>query len=59
MSTLAADARLEASRAESRAHRVARRRRYWSSLGTAALSAVIVVWTLAPLYNMVLISLEP
>jgi multiple sugar transport system permease protein len=27
--------------------------------GTVVLSAVIVVWTLVPLYNMVLISLEP
>jgi len=59
MSTLAANARLEASRAESRAYGVARRRRYLSGLGTAALSAVIVVWSLAPIYNMVLISLEP
>jgi hypothetical protein len=58
MSTITVGARLEASRAESRAHSVARRRRYWSSLGTAALSALILVWSLAPSYNMVLISLE-
>ena len=58
MSTITVGARLEASRAESRAHSVARQR-YLSGLWTAVLSAVIVVWSLAPIYNMVLISLEP
>jgi len=36
-----------------------RYRRYLSTAGTAALSAVLIVWTLVPIYNMVLISLEP
>ena len=58
MSTIAADARL-ATRASSRAHSSERLRRYLRNLGTFVLSTVIVVWTLAPLYNMVLISLEP
>ena len=58
MSTIAADARL-APRASSRAHSSERLRRYLRNLGTWVLSTVIVVWTLAPLYNMVLISLEP
>ena len=58
MSTIAADARL-ATRASSRAHSAERLRRYLRNLGTFVLSAVIVVWTLVPLYNMVLISLEP
>jgi len=58
MSTIAADARL-ATRASSRAHSSERLRRYLRNLGTLVLSTVIVVWTLAPLYNMVLISLEP
>ena len=43
----------------SRAHSSERLRRYLRNLGTLVLSTVIVVWTLAPLYNMVLISLEP
>jgi multiple sugar transport system permease protein len=58
MSTIAADARLS-SRALSRAHSSVRLRRYLRNAGTVVLSAVIVVWSLAPIYNMVLISLEP
>ncbi len=58
MSTIAAEARL-AARASSRARSSERLRRYLRNLGTLVLSAVIVVWTLVPLYNMVLISLEP
>ena len=58
MSIIAADARLS-SRAVSRAHASVRRRRYLSLAGTAVLSAVLVVWSVAPIYNMVLISLEP
>jgi len=58
MSTIAADARL-ASRTSSRARSSERLRRYLRNLGTLVLSAVILVWTLVPLYNMVLISLEP
>jgi len=60
MSTIAADARLS-SRAASQAqvHGALRRRRYLNIAGTALLSMVIVVWSLAPIYNMVLISLEP
>jgi len=59
VSTIAAEARLESSLASSRAHRAVRRRRYLSNAGTLVLSVVIVVWTLAPIYNMLLISLEP
>jgi len=58
MSTLAADAPLS-SRAMARAHSSVRLRRYLSAAGTLVLSALIIVWTLAPIYNMVLISLEP
>ena len=57
MSTIAADAL--ATRASTRTHSAVRRRRYLTSAGTALLSLVIIVWTLAPIYNMVLISLEP
>ena len=58
MSTITADARLS-SRALSRAHSSVRRRRYLNNAGTVVLSVVLVVWSLAPIYNMVLISLEP
>jgi multiple sugar transport system permease protein len=58
MSTIAADARLASSRAVTEA-RAVRRRRYLSKAGVALLSVAIVVWSLAPIYNMVLISLEP
>ena len=58
MSTITAEARL-ASREVSRARSSVRRRRYLSHAGTLVLSLALVVWTIAPLYNMVLISLEP
>jgi multiple sugar transport system permease protein len=58
MSTIAADARL-APRAVARTHRAERRRRYLSKAGVAVLSVILVVWSIAPIYNMVLISLEP
>jgi multiple sugar transport system permease protein len=59
MSTITMDARLTASRAIARARRVVRIRRYVATAGTVALSAVLIVWTLLPIYNMVMISLEP
>jgi multiple sugar transport system permease protein len=59
MSTIAADARLASSRAVSRAHRSVRRRRYLSNAGTLVLSVALLVWTILPIYNMVMISLEP
>ena len=34
-------------------------RPYLSRLGTAVLSVLLIVWSLGPIYNMVLISLEP
>jgi len=58
MSTIAADARLASSRALTQT-RAVRRRRYLSNAGVLLLSVVLVVWSLAPIYNMVLISLEP
>ena len=59
MSTIAAEARLASSRTATRARRAVRLRRYLSHAGVLVLSVMIVVWTLAPIYNMVLISLEP
>jgi multiple sugar transport system permease protein len=58
MSTITAEARL-ASRATARAYSSVRLRRYLSTIGTVILSTVIIVWTLLPIYNMVMISLEP
>jgi multiple sugar transport system permease protein len=58
MSTLTADARLS-SRVLPRAHSSVRRRRYLNNAGTLVLSVALVVWSLAPIYNMLLISLEP
>jgi multiple sugar transport system permease protein len=58
MSTITADTRLS-SRAMARTHGAVRRRRYLANAGTLLLSVVIVVWSVAPIYNMVLISLEP
>jgi len=59
MSTITADARLASSRAVTRANRGVRRRRYLEAAGTLVLSAAIIVWTIVPIYNMVMISLEP
>ena len=59
MSTIAEHATLASGRAVSRALRAARYRRYLSNAGVAALSVILVVWTITPIYNMVLIALEP
>src|SRR5262249_40316849 len=40
-------------------HRSMRRRRYLTNAAALALAAVLVVWTLAPIYNMVMVALEP
>ncbi len=58
MSTMAAEARLASSRALAQT-RAVRRRRYLNKAGVALLSFTLVVWSIAPIYNMVLISLEP
>ena len=36
-----------------------RRRRYLGNAGVLVLSVVLIVWTFVPIYNMVMISLEP
>ena len=59
MSTIAADARLAHSRTQARTRWTVLRRRYLAAAGVVVLSALIVVWTITPIYNMVLISLEP
>jgi multiple sugar transport system permease protein len=59
MSVIAAEPRLASTRELSQAQRAVRRRRYLSTMGVLAVSVVLVIWTIAPIYNMVLISLEP
>jgi multiple sugar transport system permease protein len=39
--------------------RALRRRRYLGNAGVLVLSVVLIVWTFVPIYNMVMISLEP
>jgi len=60
--TITADTRPVASasgaRPAERMRRAARRWRYLTNAGAAILSVVILVWTLAPLYNMVMVSFE-
>jgi multiple sugar transport system permease protein len=56
---MATEVTLARSRASTQAERVVRRRRYLSNAGVVLLSALIIVWSIAPIYNMVLISLEP
>ena len=46
------------ARPAERMRRVARRWRYATDAGAAVLSAFLVLWTLIPLYNMVMVSLE-
>ena len=39
--------------------RIARRRRYAMNVGAAVLSILIIVWTITPIYNIVMVSLQP
>ena len=47
-----------AARPAERMRRAARRWRYLTNAGAAVISVVLLVWTLAPLYNMVMVALE-
>ncbi len=60
MSTITVDTRLAsaAARPAERMRRAARRRRYLTNAGAAVLSAVLLVWTLTPIYNIVMVSFE-
>ena len=61
MSTIAAEtavAPAAAARPGERMRRAARRWRYASNVGAAILSAVLLVWTLTPIYNIVMVSFE-
>jgi multiple sugar transport system permease protein len=59
MSTIAVETAAAAARETARTYRALRVRRYLTLAGTTVLSFVLVVWTLLPIYNMVLVSLEP
>jgi multiple sugar transport system permease protein len=61
VTTTTADVTLRASaraRPAEQMRRVARRWRYATNAGAAVLSVIIVLWTLIPLYNMVVVALE-
>jgi len=60
VSTITADAALApaAARPVERMRRAARRRRYATNVGAAIVSAVLLVWTLTPIYNIIMVSLE-
>ena len=59
MSTITAETRLTGARTASRSLGAVRRRRYLETSATVLLSIVLIVWTIVPIYNMVMISLEP
>jgi len=60
VSTIAVDARraATATRPAERMRRAARRWRYATNVGAALLSVVLLVWTLTPIYNIIMVSLE-
>ena len=60
MSTITVDTRpaSAAARPSERMRRTARRWRYLTNAGAAVLSAVLLVWTLTPIYNIIMVSFE-
>ena len=60
MSTITVDTRLASasSRPGERMRRIARRRQFAMNIGAAVLSVVLLVWTITPIYNIVMVSLE-
>jgi multiple sugar transport system permease protein len=60
VSTITVDTRLAspAARPMDRMRRVARRWRYATNAGAGVLSVILVLWTLIPLYNMVMVAFE-
>jgi len=61
VSTITVDAPVSSAvaRPGERMRRIARRRRYVLNVGAAVLSAFLLVWTILPLYNIVMVSLQP
>jgi multiple sugar transport system permease protein len=60
VTTITADAKPAAAppRAAERMRRTARRWRYATNAGAALVSVLLLVWTLTPIYNIVMVSLE-
>jgi multiple sugar transport system permease protein len=60
VTTVTADARPRSATARpaERMRRTARRWRFLSNAGAALLSALLLVWTLTPIYNIIMVSLE-
>jgi multiple sugar transport system permease protein len=62
VSTITADTALAPAaaitRSRERMQRAARRRRYATNAGAAVVSAILLVWTLTPIYNIIMVSLE-
>jgi multiple sugar transport system permease protein len=60
VSTITVDTRLAspAARPMDRMRRAARRWRYATNAGAAVLGVILVLWTLIPLYNMVMVAFE-
>jgi len=60
VSTIAVDARPGSAPARSseRMRRAARRWRYLTNAGAAVVSALLLLWTLTPIYNIIMVSLE-
>ena len=54
----AANTAVPAAHSAERMRRVARRWRYLTNAGAALISALILVWTLTPIYNIIMVSLE-
>lgn len=62
MTTLAetrAPAAAAAARPMERMRRIARRQRWLMNAGAAVISVALVIWTLIPIYNMVMVALKP
>jgi multiple sugar transport system permease protein len=61
MSTITADTapRSASVRASEEMRRVARRRHYITQAAAAVLSVVLIVWTITPIYNIIMVSLQP
>jgi multiple sugar transport system permease protein len=61
VSTITVDTRLVSASARSgeQMRRIARRRRYVMNVGAAVLSAILIAWTITPIYNIIMVSLQP
>jgi multiple sugar transport system permease protein len=59
VSVTTADTALIPARPLARRRRAAQRRRYVATVARILCAAVLLVWTITPIYNMVMVSLEP